>query len=166
MGRLSHRLDSQAVDQTLYLSGDVDEHADFNQIKIVSTAPLTIDLAQVHHVNSMGVRLWVNWVKTLPKVASAIRFRNCPRVVVQQLNVLKGFLPGNSLIDSLMVPFYCQNCEQESEYLAKRGEDYLEKNADQDAHVKMQLDRPCPTCGEIESADIIPENYFKFLKGV
>ena len=33
-----------------------------------------------------------------------IEFRNCPKVIIDQINMVKGFLPENAIVESFLRP--------------------------------------------------------------
>lgn len=160
---LKHEITTSSQSITLVLSGHIDENSDFRNIELKGANQLIIDLKDITHINSMGLKNWTLWVKKLPKYPAGICFRNCPFIIVNQMNVLDGFLPSGSIIESVEIPFHCDNCGNESIYTAKRNQDFYERTADSEAKVSMALTRKCVKCGADEHADIIEKKYFNFL---
>lgn len=160
---ITYKTETNAQQEILYLIGKIDENSNFKEIKLPQANQLMIDLQGIYHINSMGLKNWSIWVKNLPKYPGGIGLRNCPKVVVNQINILEGFLPSGATVESIEVPFFCDECKTESNYLAVRGKDYIEKTADQSEKILMQFIKKCEKCGSTAHADIIEMKHFKFL---
>ena len=106
------------------LSGQIDELADFEKIELPQNAKrITIDLKRIKLLNSVGLRSWVLWIKSLDQ--SIIVLRHCPAVAVHQMNILEGFMPLKSTVESFEVPYHCESCGSDTMIWAKRGENYF-----------------------------------------
>lgn len=115
---------------------------------------LVLDLAGVRRINSIGVRDWVAFMRTL--VGRAVAFRRCSSTVISQLNMIHGFR-GHAHIESFMAPYVCDACGHEREYLL-------------DAHGLHGAGRAvpalaCPACRSPMCFDDIPDRYLAFLDG-
>jgi anti-anti-sigma regulatory factor len=157
-------LESGPQNEVIFISGSIDENSNFEGVKPKSLLPLHIDLRGVKHINSLGLRNWVQWMKTLLQHKSGIFLRNCPAICVNQINILEGFLPMNAIVESIEVPFICETCGSQSTYNAARGKDFIEYTQERPERVMMQMVLPCTKCNAPSEADIIPSRYFKFLK--
>ncbi|MCB0350325.1 MAG: hypothetical protein KDD38_04020 [Bdellovibrionales bacterium] len=158
------KIESTPSQEIVQFSGTVDENAKFNDINLKQNTQLIIDMKNVNLLNSLGLRNWILWVKTLKQYTGGIFLRNCPNVVVHQMNVLDGFLPLHATVESILIPFLCDSCGHEFDYLATRGKDYKEAFDGQSEAVLMPLEQTCTKCGKIAEADIIPAKHFQFLK--
>lgn len=147
----------------IFVSGAVNEETHFPVIEVGDCRVFLIDMEKVTTLNSMGLRNWIVWMKSL-KGRIQINFRNCPRVVVDQMNILQGFLPEGAIIESFYVPYHCESCGHDELYLATRGRDYMEATVDAREGVVLKDQHPCIVCGEIAKWDVIPAKYFAFLK--
>ena len=143
-------------------TGAIDENADFTSFKPVDTQHLILDLKEVNLLNSVGLRNWINWIRTLPNL-EVIEMRNCTVAVINQVSVLEGFVPLNGVIHSFEVPYLCDSCETEIAFWAKRGTDYQERTADKDEWNKIPTQMECPKCGKTSEMDVIAAKYFRFL---
>ncbi len=159
----SFKIESAPTQEIILLGGIIDGDANFSKITPKKSSQLIIDLKDVELLNSLGLRNWVQWVKTLDQYPSGIYLRNCPNVVVHQMNVLNGFMPLQAIVESIVIPFLCESCNTESNYLAVRGRDYKEAMDGEPAHILMAFSKKCENCGENAEADIIPSKYFQFL---
>jgi anti-anti-sigma regulatory factor len=148
---------------TVHISGMINENTDFGLLELGDAKVIIMDLEQVTSLNSMGLRNWLNWIKTV-KSRMQFNFRNCPRAVVDQMNILHGFLPMGAVIESFFVPYSCASCSHEENYLATRGKDYMEGTVDVKAGTILPEKRPCPVCSASMEWDVLPEQYFSFLK--
>lgn len=141
----------------LLFFGNIDENASFTGAILEGTKDLVIDLEKVEAINSCGIRDWIEWLKTAPTDAK-IEYRNCPKVIVDQMNMIKGFLPANASVESFYVPYYAPDSDEEKMILYRRTIDFKEGNVD----IKDTITDP-DTNVEFE-LDVIPEKYFKFIK--
>ncbi|MCH2534802.1 MAG: hypothetical protein MK008_10210 [Bdellovibrionales bacterium] len=142
----------------LFFFGNIDENASFTGAILDGTKDLVIDLEKVEAINSCGIRDWIQWLKTSP-VDCKIEYRNCPKVIVDQMNMIKGFLPTNAHVESFYVPYYSPDADKEKMILYRKGVDFKENSVDiQDTYVD-------PDNNEEYEIDVIPEKYFKFIQG-
>ena len=47
-------------------TGEIDENADFAELKKRLRGPVVFQLAEIRRINSCGVREWVNFVRDMP----------------------------------------------------------------------------------------------------
>ena len=135
------------------ISGPIDEDAVF---PAASGAKVTLDLQGVTLINSCGIREWMNWLKHLDK-NSKIELRHCPKVIVDQINNVDGFLPKGGAVESFLVPYYCENCGilSSKQYLTA---DVVKKGAS-----AIDKTYACDKCKAQVEMDVIPSKYFLFL---
>lgn len=145
------------------MAGSINESTDFSEIDLADAKIVILDLEDVKNLNSMGLRNWVSWVKTF-RAKVQIYFRKCSRPVVDQMNILQGFLPMNAVVESFFVPYCCKACDHEENYLATRGKDFMEGTVDAREGMVMPESKPCPVCGGQMEWDLVPAKYFGFLK--
>ncbi len=156
-------LDRTTRPPTLHLVGHIDESADFSKIECPESGALVIDLSEIPHLNSIGLRTWAHWIASLKKL-SPIFFRKCTPSVINQVNVLEGFLPKGAVVESFYVPYYCEPCNKGFDILAERGKDFREATAEAGEHLAIASAAPCPNCGQPAPSDIIEGKYYRFLK--
>lgn len=151
-------------DSTLLLvfSGNIDENSNFPEPQTLEVKSLIIDLNKVELINSLGIRAWVRWMKELP--SKIITLKNCTPPIVQQMNIVSGFLPSSATIESFYVPFYCDHCDSESAVLMKRNEDFIPKTSEAEAKIKLKSPIPCDNCDAERELDALEDKYFAFLK--
>ncbi|MEX0797889.1 MAG: hypothetical protein WEB87_04715 [Bacteriovoracaceae bacterium] len=132
--------------------GQIDEDADFSSLSGLEAQVMVFNLEKVSLINSCGIREWVEFQKKLPKETKLV-YRKCPQVIVEQLNIVKGFIRDNSLIESFFAPYYNEARDQEVKVLltpsqVKEGKAPVIKDED----------------GSELEFDEIEMQYFSFLK--
>lgn len=143
--------------------GEIDETSDFSVVGDIKKKKVIIDLARIVSLNSLGIRNWVFWIRSIPD-SIRVEFTNSPRVVVDQLNVLQGFKPMDAVVTSFELPYFCDACGFESALMLHRGKDYSEGTADVREQITFKSSIPCTKCGEDMEIDVLEKKYFHFLK--
>lgn len=142
---------------TVSLKGHIDEDAQFTGLELEGANTVTLDLNEVTAINSCGIREWIKWIRTAPD-GSAITYKNCPKVIVDQINMVAGFLPDNGKVESFYVPYYSDDTGNEKMILFREGTEF--KGGD----VFPPEDVKDDESGEEMEMDVIEAKYFKFLK--
>jgi anti-anti-sigma regulatory factor len=147
---------------TIVMSGSIDEDTHLPKIDLSGIdSRIAVDLENVTHINSVGIRSWLEWFKTLG-ANKKFFFQRCPRSVVMQMNMVDGFLPPSSMVESFYVPFFCESCNQEILRLFKLGKDVV-KNSDGTYEINFDHNGICKS-GECEIVlDAHEAKYFRFL---
>lgn len=149
--------EQRGPDLFFQFAGAMDERTGLPALPEPLPARLIVDLSGVNLINSLGCRNWVNWVKPFEK-GGRLELEKCPPPVVNQANILVGFLPPFAEVTSFFVPYFCEPCEHEEFVLVQAGKDYGPGQK-----LSMSPTRSCPKCGEVTELDVMPERYFKFL---
>ncbi len=142
--------------------GNIDENSRFPAPKNLNTNNLIIDLNNITMINSLGIRAWTRWMKELP--AKVITLEHCTPPIVQQMNIVSGFLPQKAVIESFYVPFYCDHCDTESKVLMLKNKDFTPKTSESEAKVSIKSPIPCSNCDAEREIDTLENKYFAFLK--
>lgn len=133
--------------------GQIDEDADFKELEQLAQSKITFDFNQVEMINSCGIREWIKFLDKVPE-KTRIVYRQCPQIIIEQINMVHGFFRKGSSIESLYAPYFCENCEHESKELVS-FEQIKNKKAPK---------IPCPKCGhEFMDFDAIEAQYFGFV---
>lgn len=141
---------SEAGGTVIEIEGTIDEDTSFEPIMNLS-GPVTFNFKELKGINSCGIRNWVNYLKALGNIT--IHYEQCPPLVVRQMNMVPSFL-GNAEVDSVFVPYVCDECEKEQMVLASAKEFQ--------GGIKEVF--PCD-CGDGEmELDGHPKQYFAFTK--
>lgn len=149
---LSWRIRDRSGLTTVEFAGEIDENADFAELRRRLRGEVVFELAEVRRINSCGVREWVNFVRDLPHV-TALAFSHCSPAIVTQLNMIYNFR-GPATIGSFFAPYVCDACGLEEEKLI----DTTQWN------VAAGLPSfSCSQCGAAMEFDDLPERYLSFL---
>jgi anti-anti-sigma regulatory factor len=155
---MSFSITKQTENDRLVISiaGNIDEDASFQPVDLGSATSVALDLNAVGAINSVGIREWIKWVKMLPSSVQ-LSVRRCPKVIVDQINMVAGFLPAHTLIESFYVPYYSDASGSEKMVLFEKGKEFTDGDVNVPAEVKDES-------GEVMEMDVIEAKYFKFLK--
>ncbi|MFH2004962.1 MAG: hypothetical protein ABI333_00115 [bacterium] len=137
----------------LHLAGIIDEFADLSFLAHLQGRVL-VHLEEVRRINSYGVRIWIDGVRSIPAEAEVI-FRQVPVPLVEQMNMVNGFF-GRGKVESFVAPMVCRACGQTQKVLFDVS--------DCVAAEAQPLEARCSACdGELELDDI-EEQYLAFLR--
>jgi len=141
----------------LTLGGRIDERARLTDlVATLPAGPLTIDLADVGYINSLGVRDWVTFLRGLAQRGIAITLERCADVMVLQMNMING-ARGDARIASVFAPFACDACGWEGASLVVTAE------VQPVVAAGLTPECGCPDCGQrARFADFV-DRYFLFL---
>jgi len=153
--RLSAHIVQDARRTVLTLSGQIDEFSRLGELASQLVPPLTIDLAGIRFINSIGVREWVRFLRVLCPLGE-VKLRRCSEPMVMQFNMIAGTL-GKAEVESLLAPYECRACglEESVELLVARDLALGLRSA--------PPERPCPRCGGQLSFADSPAHYLLFL---
>ena len=140
----------------LKISGGVDEDANFHPVELGAATCVVLDLSDITAINSVGIREWIKWVKSFPAPVQ-LSVRRCPKIIVDQINMVAGFLPPATTIESFFVPYYSDGSGTEKMVLFEKDKEY--KGGDLHPPETVNDDS-----GEAMEMDVIEAKYFKFLK--
>jgi hypothetical protein len=140
----------------LEVKGNIDEDANFTPPDLGSSSAVALDLNEVTAINSVGIREWIKWIKTMP-ASVKISVRRCPKIIVDQINMVAGFLPPGTVVESFFVPYYADSSGAEKMVLFENGKEFKGGELFPPAEVKDDS-------GEVMEMDVIEAKYFKFLK--
>lgn len=137
-------------DRTLVVfSGPMDESSDFQSLRSLREN-ITFDLAGVTRLNSVGVHLWIEFVRYLSSVCQLV-FVRCSIPIVNQINMIEGF-KGTAKVQSFYAPYYCARTGEEEQRLLTVDS------------IPDPLNPPTFPCDNgVMELDELPERYFAFL---
>lgn len=145
----------------LKIEGSIDETAHFPPFNCKPADAIYVDLGGVVHINSVGVKNWILFLKKVPFV-NVVHYQNIPRIMVDQINMVSGFMNANSVITSFYVPYYCEKCSKSSQKLFVSGVDFDFETKRVDFETKnteyVCVQKDC----EI-AMDVMPNKYFRFV---
>lgn len=135
------------------LIGAIDEDADFKELMGLEQKTISFDFNQVNMINSCGIREWIKFIEKIPE-RSDIVYKNCPQIIIEQINMVHGFFRQGATIESFYAPYYCEKCGKEAKVHLKSEQVKNRKAPSVD----------CPNCGaENMDFDAIEAQYFSFL---
>lgn len=147
----------------LTLSGYLEESSELpKSLPLDNAQALYIDFEELKFINSGGIKTWVNFANYLEAFDdTTIVYKNCHRVMIDQINLISGLLPNNASVLSLYIPIYCTKCEKSYEVfqLTHQIEDNFKDILNRAKPAKCNSSNVC----EDLEVDIFPELYFKFL---
>lgn len=133
------------------LIGVIDEDAVFDKIKNLQMKSYFFDFNKITMINSCGIREWIKYLQEIE--GAAITYTNCPQIIIEQVNMVHGFIRKGVVVESFYAPYFCPNCDTEKKILLKNNEVINSK-----APTKQ-----CNTCKSDLEFDAIEKQYFSFL---
>lgn len=155
MSKFQCKMDRQGSKSLLQLSGVIDEDADFSTLPLSGVEDVYIDLDSVKSINSCGIREWIKWIGSAS--GAKITYAKCPKVIVDQMNMVDGFLPSNAKVESFYVPYYNEDSGSEKNVLFRYGVEFKEGQVQAPSEIKDDGGQPM-------EMDVIEAKYFKFIK--
>jgi len=152
---LSWRIKERPGFTTVEFSGEIDENADFAELRRRLEGAVVFHLADVRRINSCGVREWVNFVRDIPNVVD-LTFTHCSPAIVTQLNMIYNF-KGQAKVRSFYAPYLCENCQREEEKLLDVQSQL------QNGRLEDLPEFVCSRCRQVMEFDDLPERYLSFL---
>ncbi len=156
MSRIEVKTTVEGKTLKVALSGAIDETFSQSSSQIPKAENVEFNLLGLKSINSTGIREWIKYAQTL--AGSTITFVHCPKVFIDQVNMVQGFIPAGSKISSCYVPYYNEDNDSEKNVLFTYGKEFS------DASVKIPTDIKDDSGAPME-IDIIEAKYFKFIKG-
>lgn len=155
MGSLRINTHAEGNRVTLELIGQVDRDLDFSQIDTSKSDELVFDMKGIKSINSCGIREWINWMASV-KSAKKISYKNCPKILIDQINMVAGFLPDNGRVESFYVPYYSTSTGEEKNVLFTYGKEFNDTEV-------LPPEKVLDSKGKEMEMDVIEAKYFKFL---
>lgn len=146
-------INSKIIGEEIYVSieGIIDEDADFEKIKSLHMKKFIFDFNKLTMINSCGIREWIKYIREVE--GSDVYYINCPQIVIEQVNMVHGFIRKGIIVESFYAPYYCVSCDVAKKILLKSSEV---------TNLKSPVEH-CDTCKNILEFDAIEKQYFSFL---
>lgn len=139
------------------VAGTIDEDSDFSAYPLVGASQLEVNLGNIKSINSAGIREWVNWIST--SAGATVSYIECPRLIIDQINMVQGFLPKGGKVMSFYVPYYSDSLKSEKQVLFVFGKEYDDKGLKALPAIQDETGTPM-------EIDVIEAKYFKFLSKI
>ena len=149
------KFEKSAKTINIKLSGNIDEDLDFSKYDLFGAEEINFDFKDVKAINSIGCRHWIAWLSKFPNIKMSFEF--CPKVIIEQINMVDGFLPRQAQVKSFYVPYFSQTSGAEKNVLFQNGKEFSDGKLNLPNDVKDDDGNPM-------ELDIIPNKYFKFIR--
>lgn len=154
MGKFDSKVNREGTETLISLGGVIDEDADFSQLNVAGAEKVSVDFGGVKSINSCGIREWMKWIALLKTVE--VNYVKCPKVIIDQINMVDGFLPTNAKVRSFYVPYFSEATGFEKNVLFQYGVDFKEKSVTPPAQVLDDQGQPM-------EMDVLEAKYFRFI---
>ena len=138
----NYRIAKEQEREIVYFNGKINEDAEVTLAELddkVGTS-CTFNLRDIAGINSLGVRVWINFIRSFEE-GRTIQLEECTPEIVNQMNMIPNFR-GHCDIQSVYASYACENCGAEKLQLFKVGE-----NMPTSLGTKTLPRVPCPKCG-------------------
>src|ERR1051325_6334898 len=100
---------TKKVNETLILELEepINENMRVMKLDFTGIKHFWVNFDKVDAINSIGVKMWLEYSRLVPKSVS-VGYFFCRKVVVDQMNMVAGFMPDKAQIGSFYVPFFCE----------------------------------------------------------
>ncbi len=136
----------------IHFTGNINEDADFSSVKAINTPKVILDFEKITAINSCGIREWVEYVEELDHRIELV-YRNCPQVIIEQINMVSGFIKDGAKVESFYAPYFCPKCDEEKKIHLSSVEVENEKAPTVN----------CDECGSELEFDALEKQYLRFL---
>jgi anti-anti-sigma regulatory factor len=142
----------------LRFQGTIDEAFDGKRLAAsIKCSTLIIDMGAVKKISSFGIREWTDFIKTVERQVQQLVAIECTPKVVDQINMVSGFLGTKGQVFSFYAPYRCDYCDIDRRVLFQIDRD----------HAAIRGLRPpeqlCETCSRPEYFDEEPASFFSYV---
>jgi hypothetical protein len=155
MSKYDIKIEKSGGNYKVHVAGVLDEDTDFSPHSLAGSAQIEMHLKDVKGINSCGIREWIKWIGTAEK--AQVTYFECPKIIVDQINMVQGFLPSGGKVMSFFVPYYCDDSGEEKNILFSHGKEYTDTTVTSPASVK-------DSAGNDMEIDVVEAKYFKFIQ--
>lgn len=136
------------------VSGSLDEESALTAGAFQGATSVVFDFKELQNINSCGIREWIQWITPLSQ--TQVVYRHCPKVIVDQINMIDGFLPASGVVESFYVPYYSDASGEEKHVLFTSGKEFSGESLRLPDNVKDSKNNSM-------EIDVIESKYFRFL---
>jgi hypothetical protein len=151
---------SSSSSPTVFLEGDITEDAKWHfeslQEDLSPYTSIAFDFEKVRFINSLGVKNWVLFLRTLEAHISPISFKKCPPFIIHHINMIPSF-KGQARIESFYVTYLCPKCRETTRHLF-----FVPK--DINPVTKRPNPPKCHKEGALLESEELEDEYFQFLE--
>lgn len=143
-------------EKMIYIGGRIDELFYENISMIPLFGDVQFNFRDLVSINSSGLREWILLMRKM--AAAKITVHECPKFLIDQINMVKGVLPSNAKVVSFYVPFFNEKNGTEKSVLFTLNKEFTENSV---LPFPIIIDEK----GDEMLIDVIETKYFKFIKG-
>ncbi len=156
---LVYRIEKEGEWETVFLSGRINEDAaiPLNGLLDKIGSKCKLNFKDVIEINSLGVRVWIHFIRIFEKTRSVI-LEECTPEVINQINMIPNF-KGKSSINSLYARYICGKCGNNHLELFAAGKN-MPKNS---THLNLPI-LECSQCGSKMEMEDFEEEFFACLQ--
>jgi len=155
MSKFDLKMEKAGTEFKVNVKGTIDEDVDFAPHSLAGATAVDFYLADLKSINSCGIRDWIKWIST--SGSAQVRYHECPKIIVDQFNMVQGFLPATGKVMSFYVPFYSDGSGTEKNVLFTYSKEYTDQGLGAIPEIKDDA-------GNAMEMDVVEAKYFKFLK--
>lgn len=155
MGQLKFEAEDQGQSLLIKVEGSINEDLQIEKLTEMKKPHIIFDMDKVKMINSCGIREWIRLIESHGN-GITLEYVKVPQIVIQQMNMISGFLSKNAKVTSFYAPYFIEDLDEEKQVLLRADEIKDFKAPKMNANVDgtdYALD-----------FDAIEEQYFKFLK--
>lgn len=149
--QLAIQINIQNDTAAITFDGVINEDSNFEKIRNLKLKKYIFNFDKIHLINSCGIRDWIKYLSELND--AEIIYENCPQIIIEQINMVHGFITSKTNITSFYAPYFCDNCDKEAKILLRRDEIVNTKAPE----------KKCPQCSDTLEFDALEKQYFHFL---
>jgi len=154
-----------ADSQIISFRGYLDETAQLPSYEsLANLKSLVFNFDGSRIINSSGIKMWVQLMSQLALLKDLkIVFQNCHPLILDQINLIEGFLPKNAEVESLYVMLFCEKCEKEFDVCKKVSD--IRPGLGMAIRDLKELDcENFPECRKFITLDMHPDKTLSFLR--
>jgi hypothetical protein len=151
-GTLKSRIEKRGGATWIALDGTLNEACNLAPLTQIA-GPIVIDLAGLSRINSVGVRNWMDFVRSREAAGVDLTFERCSPSMVSQMSMITKFMGSRSRVKSVHVPYVCGSCKTEHLHV-------LDVAPGTEVPARMA----CPKCGSAMEVDDLLETYSEALR--
>ncbi|MCX6126442.1 MAG: hypothetical protein NTV34_17040 [Proteobacteria bacterium] len=121
----------------------------------IPNGPCVFDMSKISSINSLGVRAWINVMRSF-RDTHDISFQKCPADIVMQVNAIPSFA-GSAGIESIFASFFCTACSASTTIEFNTLRPYNDVSKEYNSQL-------CPTCSAPLEGEEPAEVFLHFLK--
>lgn len=99
------------------IKGSIDEDFDGQLLITEQHKKIFIDFNEMSQINSCGIREFIDVINICED--KKIYYVNCPKILIDQINNVRGFITNHSQVLSFYAPYYSEDTDEEHTILFK-----------------------------------------------